>query len=201
MVEKEKVTYINFRRKINSYYFLLLEMLAISFELFNKFFMPYRKKVVSEELKLTKISPDDKLLIIGCGLFPVTAMLLAERTDVKTIVAIDNKRIIIKLAKFFINKKNFSTRIKIEYGDGTNYPIENFDVIFTATNIYPIDSILRYLCYHMKPGSRLICRNIKKDIENVLEQEGIYDKYRLSIESVYEHPAGSDYKSILLIKK
>jgi len=197
-MKKEKLKYINFRRKICSYYFLFLEMLAILLKLFNKHLIQYRNRIVSEELKITKISPDDELLFIGCGLFPSTPMLLAERTNAKTIIAIDNKRAIAKLAKLYISKKNFLARIKIEYGDGASYPVENFDVIFMATNIYPIESILRRLCSHMKPNAQLICRDIKNDIENVLEKEGLSNKF--SIESLSEHPAGLNYKSILLIK-
>ena len=134
------------------------------------------------------------MLFIGCGLLPTTPMLIIEETPAKKITAIDNSSIIARFGEFYINKKGLSDRIRIEYADRVNYPVENFDVIFIATNVWPIAPILRHLSFHMKNNARLICR----DIKNVLTYESLYESF--SIESFSQHPSGSDYKSLLLIK-
>ena len=197
--KKKSLKLIDIRRKIICYKFLFLEFLASRMNFFDKRLTFYRKKVISEELKIAKISSDDEVLFIGCGLFPSTPMMIAEETNAKKIATIDNSKKIVQLVKSYIDKKELSDRIKVEYADGMNCPVENFDVIFLATNVWPIGPILKNLSLHMKNNARLICRDIKNDIQDVLKQEELYDNF--SVESLSEHPSGPDYKSLLLIKK
>lgn len=196
--KKEHLKFIDRRRKIICYKFIFKEFLARCIKFSNHHLTNYRKKIILEELKIAKISSEDEVLFIGCGLLPTTPMLIMEETPAKKITAIDNSSIIARLGESYINKKGLSDRIRIEYADGVNYPVENFDVIFIATNVWPIAPILRHLSFHMKNNARLICRDIKNDIKNVLTYESLYES--LSIESFSQHPSGPDYKSLLLIK-
>ena len=109
-------------------------------------------------------------------MLPSTPMIIAEKIIVKEIVTIDNSKIIVILGKSYINKKGLSGRIKIEHADGVNYPVENFDVIFMAANVWPVKPILKHLSIHMKDNARLICRDFNNDISYILKDEGLYDK-------------------------
>lgn len=190
---------IDLRRKFFCYKFLFLELLGSRIDYFQKRLTNYRKKVISEEIKNVNLSSDDATLFIGCGLLPSTPLFIAENTDVKKISAIDNNRQIAKFAKSYIDKKGLSSRINVEHADGVDYPVEEFDVIFMATNVWPAESILKNLAANMKNNSKLICRDIKNDINGILEIEGLYDKFY--VESFSEHPAGPEYKSLILVKK
>jgi predicted RNA methylase len=197
--KREHPKFINMRRRTICYRFIFLELLARKINYFYRSLSNYRRKVISEELKIAKVSPKDKVLFIGCGMLPSTPMIIAEEKVAKKITTIDNSRKTAKMAESYISKKGLSDKIKIEYGDGASYPVENFDIIFLAGDVWPLEPILKNLSSNMKKNAKLICREIKDDINLFLKEEELYDKF--SFESSSEHPAGSDYKSILLIKK
>jgi len=134
---------------------------------------------------MAKVSSKDRVLFIGCGVLPTGPMLLAEETKAK-IVTIDNSSKAFKLAKSYIRKKGLSDIIEIDCADGTNYPVENFDVIFIAINVWPIDSVLKHLFSNMKTNARILCKGIKNDVLNVLEKEELHDKF--SVNSVSQNP-------------
>jgi len=173
-------------------------MLAYRIKLLNRLLANYRGKVISEEIKISKISPESKVLFIGCGLLPSTPIRISKETNAH-VTAIEHSSKIVHIARSFINKNGLSNKIKIEIGNGINYPVEQFDVIFIATNVWPITSVLKHLSSNMKTNSRLICRDIKNDIQKILEHEGLNDI--LPIETAFIHPAGSKYKSLLIVKK
>jgi len=181
------------------YRFVFLELLARKINFFYIGLSKYRKNVISKELKIVNVSSKDKVLFIGCGLLPSTPMIIAEEKVAGKITTIDRSRKTVKMAESYVSKKGLSDKIKIEYGDGASYPVENFDIIFLAGDVWPLEPILKNLSSNMKKNAKLICREIKNDISLFLKQEELYDK--LSLESSFEHPAGSDYKSILLIKR
>ena len=66
--------------------------------------MGWRKPVFLEEIKIANISSKDKVLHIGCGIFPSETFLIAEKTGAK-VVGIDNSKRAVDLARKFIIKK------------------------------------------------------------------------------------------------
>ena len=157
--------------------------------------MKWRKPVFLNEIKMAKITSKDKVLLIGCGILPSETILIAEQTKAK-IIGIDNSIKACKFAQSYVQKKGLSDLIKIEYGDGMNYPVQDFDVIFIAINVWPIDSVLENLSYNAKTNTRIMCKSIKNDIVKSLEKEELRDIF--SIKSQLENPKT---QSFLLIKK
>lgn len=170
---------INLKRVISCYEYTFLELLALKISFFNRLLTKWRKTIFLKEIKMAKISSKDKVLFIGCGVLPTGPMLLTEETKAK-IVAIDNSIKAVKLAQSYIRKKGLSDKIKIEYADGKDYPVENFDAIFIAVNVWPIDPVLKNLSSNMKTNARIICKGIKNDVLNVLEKEGLYEVFSVS---------------------
>ena len=195
-MEKKKETkfdriLINSRRIISSYYYNFLELLAVKIKFFQNLLMRWRTTVFLNEIKMANITKNDKVLLIGCGIFPSESMLIAERTGAK-VVGIDNSVNIVKIASKYVKKKGLSNLVKIEYGDGTKYPVNGFDVIFVAINVWPIDSVLKHISENMKPDAKIMCKSSKNDITRVIETE-IFD-----IISKLENP---QTQSFLLAKK
>ncbi|UCD14204.1 MAG: class I SAM-dependent methyltransferase [Thermoplasmatales archaeon] len=143
---------------------------------------------------MAEVSSENKVLFIGSGIIPYEAILIAEETKAK-VVGIDNSMKTLKFAQSYINKKGLTDMIKIEYGDGLNYPIQDFDVIFIAINVWPIDSILKHIYYHMKDDAKVMCKSFKNDIADVLKLEGLHGKF--SVKWVLKNPQS---KSFLLKK-
>jgi protein-L-isoaspartate O-methyltransferase len=173
-------------------------MLAYRLKLLNRLLANYRGKVISEEIKIAKVSSESKVLFIGCGLFPTTPIIISKETNAH-VTAIEHSSKIVHIAKSYINKNGLSNKIKIEIGNGINYPVEQFDVIFIAINVWPIASVLKHLSSNMKTDSKLICRDIKNDIQKILKHEGLSDI--LPIKTSFTHPSGSKHKSLLIVKK
>jgi D-arabinose 1-dehydrogenase-like Zn-dependent alcohol dehydrogenase len=197
------ISKINWKRKIYCYIFTYLEFLAIKFDFFNKLFMKCRKPAVLNEIKKAKISSTDKVLLIGCGIFPSTSLVITEETNVK-LTCIDNNIKAVKLAQLYIAKKNIDDKIDIKFGDGINYQVQDFDIIFITINVWPINQILNHLTKSMKTGSKLICRGIKNDILKIFYKEKMQNIFTLVSSSEDPMFSFSKYpttQSFLLNKK
>ena len=186
---------INSRRSISCYKYNFLELLATRINFFEKLLMSWRKPVFLNEIKIANITENDKVLLIGCGIFPSESMLIANQTKAK-VVCIDNSIIAVNFAKKIVKKKGLSDLVKIEYADGINYPSGGFDVIFVAINVWPIDLVLKNLSKNIKTNTRVLCKSLKNDILEVIENEGLLENFRM--ESKLENPKT---QSFLLIKK
>ena len=147
--------------------------------------MKWRKPVFLKEIKIANIKSKDKVLLIGCGILPTETILIAETTGAK-VVGIDNSITAVKYAKKYVEKKELSELIKIEYADGKNYPLSNFNIIFIAINVFPIESILKHLSKNIKPNTKILCKSIKNDIESTLEKQGLSKK--LFVKSKIKNP-------------
>jgi len=186
---------INYRRIISCYKYNFLELLSTRINIFEKLLMNWRKPVFLNEIKLANIVENDKVLLIGCGIFPSEAMLIADQTKAN-VVCIDNSINAVNIAKKIVEKKGLSELVKIEYADGINYSVGDFDVIFIAINVWPIDLVFRNLSKNIKINTRVLCKSLKNDILDVLENEELLESFRL--ESKLENPKT---QSFLLIKK
>jgi len=186
---------INSRRIISCYKYNFLELLATRIYFFEKLLMNWRAPVFLNEIKLAYVIEKDKVLLIGCGIFPSEAMIIASQTKAK-VVCIDNSKNAVNSAKKIVKKKGLSDLVKVEYGDGINYPSSDFDVIFIAINVWPIDLVFRNLSKNTKSNTRILCKSLKNDIIDVFENEGFSENFR--IESKLENPKT---QSFLLIKK
>jgi len=157
--------------------------------------MNWRKPVFLNEIKMANITKNDKVLIIGCGIFPSEGMLIAEETKAN-VFCIDNSKKAVNLAIKIVEKKGLSDLIKIDYADGINYPPGDFDVVFIAINVWPIDLVLRNLLKNMKTNARVLCKSRKNDILDVFENELFLESFH--IESKLDNPVT---QSFLLVKK
>jgi len=187
--------FTNWKRKISCYEYLFLEFLAVKIDFFYRMLTRWRKTVFIKEIKMVNITPKDKVLFIGCGILPTGPIIIAEETEAK-VVTIDNNIRAIKFAQSHIRKKGLIDKIKIEYADGVGYPVENFDFIFIATNVWPIEPILKHLYNNMKPDAKIICKGIKNDVAELFEKSELNNMY--SIENITKNP--KTY-SFLLTKK
>jgi len=116
-------------------------------------------KEYKKEKKLFNISKDDNILHIGCGTYPITAITLAKNNGAK-ITGIDSDPKTVKLASDLINKKELQDKIKIEQGNGMDYPVENFDTIIVSGCASPKIEILEHVFGRAKPHTKIIVREM-----------------------------------------
>ena len=184
----------NWKRFLSSLLFTLLEIFATQMNLFDSLLTKWRKPVLIREIQLLNIIPSEKVLHLGCGAFPSATIFIAKEKKTK-VVGIDNNYIAIKLAQSYIKKKNLFDLVTIEYGDGTNFAVQDFDVIYIAINVWPIDKVLFHLSQTMKPTARILCKGSYQDINSLLKKKEFQSLF--SVSSTLEYPR---IQSFLLTK-
>jgi D-arabinose 1-dehydrogenase-like Zn-dependent alcohol dehydrogenase len=157
--------------------------------------MSWREPVFTNEIKMANISKKNSVLLIGSGIFPSEAIQIAKETGA-IVTGIDNSINAVKLSKKYLKENNISHNVKIEYADGSDFSVHNFDIIFIAINVYPINSVLINLSNQVSIGTKILCKSIKHDIPVVLRNEGLD-----SIFDVVGHLKNTRTQSYLLVKK
>jgi len=122
----------------------------------------YKKEIENFNLK-----EDKKILHIGCGAYPISALILASLDNIK-IVTIDSSHRSIKLANKIIQKKNLEDKIKAEYGDATKYPLDGFDTIIISGCSIPKIQVFSHIIKNAKSNSKIIIRDTFLDIESII---------------------------------
>jgi len=153
-----------------------------------------------EERKEFNLSESKNILHIGCGSYPITAMILAEIDEVK-IVAIDRNKRSLKRADEVIRRRNFEDKIRTDYGNGTNYPLEGFDTIIVSGCSVPKIKVLTYVLKNAQPKSRIIVRTSYTDVESLIYSLNLQDDISI-IKKMESRPLpGSIWTAFYLVKK
>ena len=193
--EKKKPYFINLRRVFSCYQFNFLEFLAVKSKFFENFLTNIRKEVFENDIKMAEVTNKDKVLLIGAGICPTHCVFITRKTNAN-VTGIDNSKGAVKSAKKYVEKQKLTDKIKIEYADGRAYPVENFNIIFIAINVYPIDSVLSHISKKTKNGTRILCKSINYDIQNILKKTDLGNYFK--IEYMSNNPKTQTY---LLVKK
>ena len=183
------------RRVVSCYGFTLFEIAATQLNFFDQLLTQWRKPVFLQEIRLLDISVGDRVLHLGCGALPSASVFIAAEKHAQ-VVGIDNNRIAVRLAQSYIKKKRLSNNITIEYGDGMTYSVGDFDVIFIAINVWPIDRVLVHIAESMKPSARILCKGSHHDVAMLLEKKEFQSRF--VVVSRLQHPKT---ESFLLTRK
>ena len=180
----------------------LIDNIAYKFEIIAKLYDKLISKIYRNEYQALDLSNEDKVLHIGCGSYPLTEITLGRTTDAK-IVGIDRNKEAIKLANNIINKKNLQNKIKIEHGNGMNYPIEKFNLIIVSSCTIPMLNVLDYIFKNAKSNSKIIVREIDAAIKPLINLIDLHENISL-VKKIERHafpfykPFG--WRSFYLIK-
>ena len=194
--QKSLVGFIaNGRRFLSCSIFTLLEILAVRIALFDSLLTRWREPIINSEIQLVQIDSSNRVLHLGCGAFPSAAIAIAAKKKTR-VVGIDNDSIAVKLARICIKKKGLSSLVTIEYGEGESFQVSDFDVIYIAINVWPIDRVLLHLAQTMKPTAQILCKGTHNDIVSLLKKKE-FDSL-LSIRQTLDYPK---MQSFLLRRK
>jgi 2-polyprenyl-3-methyl-5-hydroxy-6-metoxy-1,4-benzoquinol methylase len=156
---------IHLMKNISGYYWYIVDNLAFKLD---KLAERYYKKSIGAEYKREYqtfgISKNDKVLHIGSGAFPLTEITLAE-TIGATVVGIDSSMKAVNSADDIVHKKNLQSKIKINYGNGINYPINDFDVVIVSSCASPMVKIIEHILKNATNNSKIIVREIDTSIK------------------------------------
>lgn len=131
----------------------------------------YYEKIVDDEIILGKISEEDRVLIIGGGPFPCTAIQIANKTNAN-IHIIDKDPIAVDLASDLIKKLSLDNQIHITCTRGQEVDTSEYSVIHIAQQVSPKEAVLSNLLKKTKIGTRILLRSKEKGLDNFYKKQG-----------------------------
>lgn len=155
---------------------------------------PY-KSIVEKEVNLAGIEASDKVLVIGCGAVPFTAIYLHLFTEAK-VWAQDCDLKALKGARACLKKTGLNHMIKVFKGNAAETLPQRFDVAVVALQAEPKEKILQNLLQAVSPGGRLVFRQPSQKFSNQ------YDSLPQHIDTAGEvwYDMQTFDRSVLLVK-
>ena len=161
-----------------NFFWHFADLLSCTFQRLGKLYEEIIGIEYKKESKMFDISESKNLLHIGSGAYPITAIMLAKITDAE-IVAIDRNSVAINLAKKVISKNELYKKITVKRGDGAEYPVESFDTIIISSCSVPKLEILEHIFKTAKPKSKIIVRELEKNVKSLTNLIDSYDNILL----------------------
>ncbi|MDI9519128.1 MAG: class I SAM-dependent methyltransferase [Bacillota bacterium] len=125
-----------------------------------KIMLAYYKPLVKCEIRLAGIECTDKVLCVGGGSCPITAILFRKYTGAD-ITVIDNNPYCVKNAKKFLNKKGIDG-IDVVCCEGIKTCCNNYSVVHLAMQVSPMEETLKKLMKDAKTNARFLVRTPKR---------------------------------------
>ena len=152
------------------YAYVVFEKSSCTFEFISKYYLKFYDELVEKEIEMANITPNDNVLVIGCGSLPATSVLSAMKSKAKT-VAIDCDARAVENACTFIKNINLETNIEIKHADGLSFPVKNYDVIYVLYGVKQQKEILEYLAKNINGKTRIIFRTTEDSFKNLVGKD------------------------------
>lgn len=145
------------------------EKYLASFPCLIKLYGLYYKKIVQREIALGKICSKDKVLFIGGGPLPCTALEIAQNTGAHVLV-VDNDPEAVITAREVVAKFNLSEKIHVKVADGLRIDVAGFSVVHVALQVNNREEVLKNVWQKASQGARIIVRSHRDSLK------GFYSK-------------------------
>ena len=123
----------------------------------------FYREVVEREIELAGIGEEDRVLNIGCGAIPFTAILIARLTGAR-VWAVDCDLAAVKTARFCVAAQGLKDLITVVHLDGRAEIPFPFDLALVALQARPKREILTNLFRCGGPGVRLVFRSARSSM-------------------------------------
>ncbi len=142
----------------------LLEKTWTSSPLMQKIYSSPYHVIVKRETGLAGIRAGDRILSLGCGAIPFTAIILNQITGCP-VSALDIDFAALNKARELLEKAGLK-QIRLIAGNGCSIDLSGYSVIITALQVEPKGDIIDNFLSSAKPGARLVMRVPRKTFAN-----------------------------------
>lgn len=157
-------------------------------------------KEYEEEIKKFNLKNSKNILHIGCGAYPISAIIFSKIKDSK-IVAIDKNKNSVKKAKKIIKEKNLKDKVIIKKGKGEKFSVKEFDTIIVSGCSTPKTEILKNIFENAKKNTRIIVREQGEISNIILEIAENYKDIKIQ-KKIKNNPfPTSSWESFYILKK
>lgn len=143
-----------------------LEKVLSRFPISSLLFSLYYRDIVKKEIDIANISKEDRVLCIGGGSFPCTALEIAEKTGAYVEV-VDIDPVAIKNSKKLITKLKMDGEVKISKNNGKEIDPSRYSVVHIARQAYPHEEILKNILNKASNNTRILLRSSKKSLQDI----------------------------------
>lgn len=147
-------------------------------DLLVKLYGLYYKNIVKNEVKLADIKNCDKVLCIGGGPIPSTAIEVVNLTDANVHV-IDMDGDAVACARDLVKRLGLNHKIVVDQGRGEDVDLSPYNVIHVALQVSPKEAVLKHIWSNCKMGARIIVRMPKKGLRHFYSNitDGFLERY------------------------
>ncbi|MCP1662613.1 MULTISPECIES: nicotianamine synthase family protein [Methanocalculus] len=117
--------------------------------------------VVDSEIGLADLREGSRILHVGCGALPYTALHLAEKGF--SVTAIDSDQSALLAAERYVRHHSPDADVTFECLNGANCDPSDYDAVWVSLNVGPKEAVVLHLLGHMRNGAKLIYRNPRSD--------------------------------------
>lgn len=146
-----------------------IEQLAASSRLIYSLAALYYRQMVQREAELAQIGPEDRVLCIGGGICPYTAILLQEYTGAEVTVIDNDPRCVEQCCRFLRGRG--LDGIGVQFGCGTAVHCGDYTVVHLALQVSPREEVLRRVLAQARAGTRILVRVPKASLEGPFQCE------------------------------
>lgn len=115
------------------------------------------RRLIAREVDLLGTSPTKRLLFIGSGPVPISAILFQERIGAR-VDCIDADPMAVEQSRKLIARLGLSNHIHVHRTDGSAVDASQYDAVVIALLAKPKREILTQLAASTRPDCRIICR-------------------------------------------
>lgn len=157
------------------------------------------EKFLKAEGALVGLTKSSKIIVLGSGYLPGTALLLAKIFKAKCL-CIDHDKQAVANSKKLIKKLSLEKLISIKYGDATKFPLAGFDIIYVTGSCIPKKDIFEHILDEIE-DARIIYRN-PLGLYNMFYTPSTCDEInRFKVLKNIHHGKGYPFDSVLLTTK
>jgi hypothetical protein len=126
----------------------------------------YYHGIIQREVQLANITASDRVLFIGGGVCPFSAILIHQKTGA-AVTVIDKDLCCAKEAQDFVEARELSCAISLLHSDADdeNLNFLDYSVICFALQVTPLECVFSHIKSQVPTGTRLLVRRPRKKLK------------------------------------
>ncbi len=161
------------------------------------FYGIYYNRMVKREVELACISPKDRVLCIGGGPMPYTALKIARTTGAKVRV-VDHDFDAVESARRIVEKLGMGDQVEVLDSDGAKVKAFGFTVVHIALQVAPREEVLNNVWNNSGSNVRVLMRCPRESLKKLYSFQ-LSKKWRASCSAIEQR--GCTVGSTLLLSK
>lgn len=131
----------------------------------------YYHDIVQKEIALAGITSSDRILFIGGGMCPISAILLHQSTGARVTV-IDNNISSIPKARQIVNRLGLDEHIRVLCREGGSAQLlySEYSVVHLALQVFPLEHVFSQVERQISTGTKLLVRRPKRHLVGLYSQ-------------------------------